>query len=147
MEISGSHSIKQSPQTLWFYLNDPEILARITPGLTDLESIGTDKFKAISVIKIGPVKASFEGILEMKEKTENKKMAVTIKQDSKIGNVNAVIEMVLTSGDGETTINYKGEAKMAGKLATMGQRIVESVVTSLSKQFFVNLENEFKANK
>lgn len=146
MEISGSHSINKSPEDIWLSLNNPDVLARITPGLTDLESIGIDKFRAISVIKIGPVKASFEGELEMKDKTENEKMVVTIKQDSKIGNVNAAIEMILVRGDGETTINYKGEAKMAGKLATMGQRIVGSVVTSLSKQFFVNLENEFKTN-
>ncbi len=146
MDIIGSHSINKSPEAIWSHLNNPEVLARITPGLTALDVIGEDRFKAISVIKIGPVKASFEGVLEMKDKVDNQKMTVAIKQDSKIGNVNAEIEMTLVKENDKTVINYKGEAKMAGKLATMGQRIVGSVVSSLSKQFFVNLENEFKTN-
>ncbi len=143
MEISGSHSIAQSPEVIWSYLNNPEVLARITPGLSNLESVGEDKFKAISEIKIGPVKAKFEGELELKEKVDNQSMVVAIRQDSKIGNVRAEIGMSLKAENGQTTIDYSGEAKIAGKLATMGQRIVGSVVTSLSKQFFVNLENEF----
>jgi len=144
MEISGSHSIAQSPEVIWSYLINPEILARITPGLNKLETLGNDKFKAISEIKIGPVKAKFEGELELKDKVDNQGMVVAIRQNSKIGNVRAEIGLSLKAENGQTTIDYDGEAKIAGKLATMGQRIVGNVVTSLSKQFFINLENEFK---
>ena len=146
MQITGSHSINQPASELWKYLNNSEVLARITPGLKELEMIEEDKFNAISEIKIGPVKAKFQGELEMQDKVDGKSMVVAIKQNSKIGNVTAAIGMKLEENEGITEVNYEGEAKMAGKLATMGQRIVGSVVSSLSKQFFVNLENEFKTN-
>ena len=144
MEITGSHAIDQSPEAIWTYLNDPAVLARITPGLTELESQGNDDFKAISVIRIGPVKAQFDGQLQMKDKVENESMTVAIQQDSKIGNVRAEIGMKLVQENDNTVINYTGEAKLVGKIASMGQRIVGGVVASMSKQFFVNLENEFK---
>ena len=144
MEIKGSHSLTQSPEAIWSQLNDPSVLARITPGLSRLENIEGDKFTAISEIKIGPVKARFEGELEMTNKVDGQSMVVEVRQTSKIGNVNAAISMSLDPENGETVINYAGEAKIVGKLATMGNRMVGSVVSKLSKQFFVNLENEFK---
>ena len=144
MEITGSHTIDRSAHEVWAYLIDPSVLSKITPGLTELVGLGNDEFKAISVIKIGPVKAQFEGKLSMVNKVDGEGMTVVIQQDSKIGNVRAEIGMKLIPDANQTTIDYTGEAKMAGKIATMGQRLVGGVVTSLSKQFFVNLENEFQ---
>ena len=45
--------------------------------------------------------------------------------------------------NGKTTeIDYKGDAKLSGRLAMMGQRIIGGVINSLSKQFFDALDKE-----
>jgi carbon monoxide dehydrogenase subunit G len=69
---------------------------------------------------------------------------IVMDQKSKIGNVTASIKMQLNTIDNSTEIDYKGEAKLSGKLAMMGQRIIGGVVKSLSKQFFMALDNEIK---
>ncbi len=142
MIIQGKYPIAASTPEVWNLLMDPEVLRRITPGISELDHLGDDKYKIISKIKIGPVKGSFVGLLEMIDKVENETTTLVINQKSKIGNVSADIKIELNTIDGTTEINYKGEARLSGKLAMMGQRIIGGVISSLSRQFFKALNNE-----
>ncbi|MDH5366504.1 MAG: carbon monoxide dehydrogenase subunit G [Cyclobacteriaceae bacterium] len=142
MIIKGKYPIDASAQNVWNHLMDPEVLKRITPGISDLQPLDKDKYLAISKIKIGPVSGSFEGELELKDIKDETHATIVINQKSKIGNVSAEIKMQLNKLENTTEIEYKGEAKLTGKLAMMGQRIIGGVVSSLSKQFFKTLNNE-----
>lgn len=146
MIVQGKHPIVGSSEDVWNHLMDPAVLERITPGLSTLDQVGNDKYKAISNIKIGPVKGSFEGELEIKDKVKNTGAILHIDQRSKIGNVSAEIKMHLITLDDTTEIEYKGEAKLSGKIAMMGQRIIGGVISSLSKQFFIALDKEINRN-
>ncbi len=146
MKVKGNHTINASSTTVWNLLMDSEVLARITPGISELEEVGTDKYKAISNIKIGPVKASFEGQLELQDKVEQESTKVVLDQKSKIGNAVATIDIKLNNlSDNETEISYEGDAKLSGRLATMGQRIIGGVVNTMSKQFFKALNKEIES--
>ena len=147
MIIQGKYSIEASTQDVWIHLLDPEVLKRVTPGITELNPLGDDKYQAISNIKIGPVKGSFEGQLELKDKVENSTATIVVDQKSKIGNVAAEIKIQLKTIGYTTEIDYQGEAKLSGKLAMMGQRIIGGVVSSLSKQFFKSLDKEINQVK
>jgi len=144
MIVQGKYLISASTQDVWNQLMDPEVLGRITPGVSDLSHLVDDKYKAISNVKIGPVNGTFEGLLEIKNKVENTAATIVIDQKSKIGNVAAEISMELISVENTTEIDYKGEAKLTGKLAMMGQRIIGGVISSLSKQFFKSLSTEIE---
>ena len=146
MKVKGNYTLSTNRSVIWDLLMDPEVLARITPGISELEEESTDHFKAISNIKIGPVKASFEGALSLKDKVDQESLTVAIDQKSKIGNVQAEIGITLAENDeGATEITYEGDAKLSGKLATMGQRIVGGVVSTMSKQFFKSLQKEIES--
>lgn len=125
---------------------DPEVLKRITPGISDLTPLGEDEYQAFSTIKIGPVKGNFKGQLKMKDKVENAAATIVIDQKSQIGNVSAEIRMQLNNIGNATEIDYEGNAKLSGKLAMMGQRIIGGVVSTLSKQFFKALDKEINHN-
>ena len=70
MIIQGKYPIEATTQDVWNSLMDPEVLKRITPGISELDLLGNDKYKIITNIKIGPVKGSFEGQLELMDKVE-----------------------------------------------------------------------------
>ena len=142
MIIQGKYPIAASIPDVWIRLTDPEVLRRITPGISELTDLGDDKYKFISNIKIGPVKGSFEGQLELVDKIENSTTTLVINQKSKIGNVSAEVKIQLNTINNTTEINYKGEARLSGKIAMMGQRIIGGVMNTLSKQFFKALNNE-----
>ncbi len=142
MKINGEYRFETNPESLWALIMDREVLERITPGIKTLEETDTDSYKAISEVKVGPVRGEFKGNLSLRNKVENESCLVVIDQKSKMGNVVAEIDMHLIGEDGKTRIEYTGDAKMSGMLATMGQRIMSGVISSLSKQFFQALEEE-----
>lgn len=145
MKIKGKHVLPTDISTLWPMLQDEEVLARISPGVSNIEKLGEDQYKAISEVSIGPVRGSFEGNLTLKDKVEHETMTLVLEQKSKIGNAEATIVMNLTEEvDGQSLLSYTGSAKMSGKLATMGQRIIGGVINTLSKQVFKELEKVIK---
>ena len=141
MKIKGQHQLSTDIATLWPMLQDEAVLARISPGVSDIVRLEEDQYKAISDISIGPVRGKFEGLLNIVDKKEHETMTLELEQKSKIGNAKASIKMNLTETEGNTTmVAYEGSAKLSGTLATMGQRIMGGVIKTLSKQVFKELE-------
>jgi len=141
MDIKGKHVIAAKVSEIYQLLQDQEVLARIAPGISRIEKVSDDQYKAISEISIGPVRGSFEGELSLTNKVEDKSMTLILQQKSKIGNAQASILMELSKGEADKTlITYKGKAKISGRLATMGQRILGGVISTLSKEVFKELD-------
>jgi uncharacterized protein len=143
MLLTGQHTVKASAQAIWDMMMDPDALARITPGITSLERVDADNFKAIATVKIGPVGASFTGTLKVSERNEPNSFKLSVQQNSKVGNANAIMDMHLKAlSPTETEVSFKGDVKLSGTLAVMGGRVIAPVANMLSKQFFEELEKE-----
>lgn len=122
---------------------DPVVLARITPGITHLERIDEDSFKAIAEIKIGPVGGAFTGTLKVMDRKEPHSFSLVVQQNSRIGNANAVVALELKEiAPGKTDVSFSGDVKLSGMMATMGNRVLGPVSNMLSGQFFKALEEE-----
>ncbi len=148
MKLQGDHKIVAPAQKIWDLLMDPVTLARITPGIDYLESVGTDQYDAVAEVKIGPVKGKFKGKVDVKNKKEPEAFTLVIDQKSKIGNAKAEVDIHLKEIDPETTtVRFDGDVRMSGILASTGQRVIGSVVSMLSRQFFTALENEVTEEK
>lgn len=145
MHLKGNHTFNASPEQIWKLLMDPEVLARITPGINKLEPTGEDQYSAIAEVKMGPVKGSFKGDLEVADKKEPEHFLLKVQQKSKIGNVAADVSIDLASADnGHTELAFDGKAKLSGLLARTGQRVLSGVASTLTKQFFSALEEELE---
>ncbi|MCB9288219.1 MAG: carbon monoxide dehydrogenase [Lewinellaceae bacterium] len=143
MHLKGTHKFHASANDLWSKLMDTGTLARITPGVSKLEEIGKDQYKAIAEVKMGPVSGSFSGNLNVQDKQEPRSFVLNIKQNSKIGNVAADVKIELQPvSDNETELSFDGKANLSGLLARTGQRVMSGVANTLSKQFFRALEEE-----
>jgi len=145
MILTGTHIVNAPAQTIWNMMMDPDTLAKITPGITSLERIDDDHFKAISDVKIGPVGGRFTGTLEVSERNEPNSFKLGVQQNSKIGNANALMNMRLKAiSETQTEVSFDGDVKLSGTLAVMGGRVITPVANMLSKQFFDELEKEVK---
>src|SRR3979411_1000845 len=67
MDFKGKYSIPAQPAAVWSALHEPQILAAAIPGCEGVERLSPTEFKARAVVKIGPVKARFEGKVELRE--------------------------------------------------------------------------------
>jgi len=143
MTLDGNYTLNAPRETIWDLLMDPEVLARITPGITSLEKIDDDNYKAVAQIKVGPVGGAFSGSLGLTDRKKPESFSISIQQNSKIGNANAVVHLTLAATDaGQTAVHYTGDVKLSGMLSTMGGRVITPVVKMLSEQFFEALEKE-----
>ena len=143
MELTGSHEISAGAQTLWNLLMDPDFLAKITPGITRMERVSDDNYLAIADVKIGPVKGSFKGEVQITEKSEPEAFTLLVQQKSSIGNVAASVRIRIQEITAEkSNIQFEGKAQLSGLLARTGQRVLSGVANTLSRQFFEALEAE-----
>ncbi len=126
---------------VWSMLMDPVTLAQIVPAVSSLELIGKNEYKALAEIKLGPVSGAFAGNLTLLNICENEGYSLHVKQTSKIGNADALINIALKSVDPDhTELTFDGDAKLSGLLARTGQRVISGVANTLTKQFFNNFE-------
>jgi len=147
MHLDGTHLLKAPRQKVWDLLLDSNTLAKVTPGITRLESIGGEKYKAIADVKIGPVSGSFTGQMEVTDKQEPESFVLKMMQNSKIGNVQAKGTIQLNAIDeSQTEVIFSGDAQLSGLLARTGQRVLSGVARTLTSQFFHALEEELEAS-
>jgi len=147
MDVKGNHVFKVSRERLWNYLMDPEVLAKITPGISKLEVTGTDAYNTISNIKIGPVKGAFKGKLKVEDKSEPNSFVINMEQLSKIGNAHAKINMRIEENEsGLAELFFDGNAKLSGMIARTGQRVLSGVANAITKEVFSALENHIDEN-
>lgn len=145
MQLSGKHVLHATPAKVWALLMDPDSLGRLVPGINSLEKIGDNSFTSVFDIKLGPVRGSFTGNLQLEDIVENKGYSLRLQQNSKIGHASAVVKIGLVPvGDFQTELDFDGDVKLSGLLASMGQRVIGGVANTLTKQFFHNLEKELE---
>ena len=144
MQLTGSHTFRAPRQVMWDLLNDPEVLARITPGVDTLEQTGPGQYQAVLHIKMGPINSTFNGALQVVDSKEPESYRLLIDVDGKIGQIAAEGHVRLAENHETTTVEVEGGSQLTGRLASMGQRLLSGVARMFTNQFFKALERELK---
>ena len=140
MDMQGSERIEAPVETVWLALNNPDILKQAIPGCESLEKTSDTTMAAKVVLKIGPIKAKFEGAVELRNL--NPPNSYTISGEGKgglAGFAKGGADVTLTSdGEGATVLTYTVKAEVGGKIAQLGSRLIESTSKKLAGEFFSN---------
>jgi carbon monoxide dehydrogenase subunit G len=136
--MEGEERIAAPVQKVWEALNDPEILKQAIPGCQSLEMNSPTEMAATVVLKIGPIKATFNG--EVKLKNLKPPHAYTIQGEGKggiAGFAKGGADVTLSEdGTDATILKYTAKAEVGGKIAQLGSRLIESTSKKLAAQFF-----------
>ena len=143
MELSDSRVINASPEVVWAAILDPEVLKACIPGCQEMSGSVEDGFEATVVQKIGPVKATFKGAVQILDVVPGQ--SCTISGEGKggpAGFAKGDAKVKLTPQDGGTLLEYAVEAKIGGKIAQLGSRIIDGVARKLADEFFAKFQSE-----
>ncbi|HEY2033702.1 MAG TPA: carbon monoxide dehydrogenase subunit G [Rhizomicrobium sp.] len=137
MDFSGRYLIPASPEIVWAALNDAEILKSCIPGCEKMTKTDATHFEAVVTLKVGPVKATFKGnvALENLDPPHN----ATLRgegQGGVAGFAKGEAEIVLTPENGNTALTYTAKANIGGKLAQIGQRLIDGAAKQIADDFF-----------
>lgn len=137
MELSDSRIIKAAPQTVWEGLLDKDVLKACVPGCEEMTGSPEDGFEAVVVQKVGPVKAKFKGTVTLSDMKPPE--SLTISGEGKggaAGFAKGSADVTLKEVPEGTELSYNVEAKVGGKLAQLGSRIIDGFAKKMADQFF-----------
>ncbi|MCZ4351853.1 carbon monoxide dehydrogenase subunit G [Roseovarius aestuarii] len=141
MQMSDTREIAADRATVWAALLSPEVLKECVPGATEVTGTPEDGFEAVVTQKVGPVKATFKGAVSVSNMVELQSLTLTGEgKGGAAGFAKGGADVRLEDTETGTRLIYDVEAKVGGKLAQLGSRIVDGFAKKMADQFFSNLE-------
>ena len=138
MVMDGQVQLPAAREVVWAKLNDPEVLKNCIPGCESLEKLSDTEFQAVAVNKVGPVKARFKGKIRLTDLDPPNGYRISGEGDGGVaGFAKGGATVALTPQDGGgTQLSYHVDAQIGGKLAQLGQRLVNGAAKKMADQFF-----------
>ncbi len=137
MEMSGTQRIEAPREAVWAALNDPEILKQCIPGCESVEKISDTEMTAKVTLKIGPVKASFTGSVTLSDLDPPNGYTITGEGSGGVaGHAKGGAKVRLTADGDATELTYEVSSQIAGKIAQLGSRLIDSTAKKLAGMFF-----------
>jgi carbon monoxide dehydrogenase subunit G len=142
MELTGEYTIQADRQKVWESLNDPEILKQCIPGCEEIEQSAENEFSAKVKAKVGPVNSRFSGKVTLSNLNPPESYTISGEGSGGAagfakGGADVKLEEIDAS---QTKLSYKVDAQVGGKLAQLGQRLIQSTANKYAKQFFDKFE-------
>ncbi len=137
MDLSGEYRIPAPRERVWAMLNDAEVLRECIPGCEELEKTADNAFSARVTIKVGPVKTTFNGAVTLENINAPESYTIAGEGKGGVAGFASGSADVHLAEDGDVTIlTYTAKARVGGKLAQLGSRLIDSTARKLAGQFF-----------
>jgi carbon monoxide dehydrogenase subunit G len=143
MKMSAEREIAAPKDLVWAALLDAEVLKACVPGCEELIGSAEEGFEATVVQKVGPVKATFKGVVSISDQVAGESLTLTGEgKGGAAGFASGKADVTLETTDGGTKLTYEVDAKVGGKLAQLGSRIIDSFAKKMADQFFERFQEQ-----
>ncbi|MBU6188273.1 MAG: carbon monoxide dehydrogenase subunit G [Betaproteobacteria bacterium] len=143
MDMQGSRQLAVTREQAWDALNDPEILKRCITGCEKFELTADNTYAIVVAIRIGPVSARFNGKVTLADIVVPESYALRFDaQGGAAGFGKGESQVLLVPNDQGVELRYTVKSTVGGKLAQIGQRLIDGVAKSLAEEFFSRFEAE-----
>jgi carbon monoxide dehydrogenase subunit G len=141
MKVEGEHIFKGTQKQVWDLFRDTDVMAAALPGTKKMEVVGENVYEAIMNVRVGPVVGEFSGNLVISNENFPETYTMTVDGRGKPGFLKGAGDIILSDqGDGSTLMKYTGDVQIGGKLAGVGQRLIDTVSKSIINQAFDTLD-------
>lgn len=145
MKLAGSHDLPYPREVVWEALMDPAVLANTLPGCEALERTDDGAFAGRLRVNVGPVRGEFRGTLELADPERPERYRMRVDGRGPSGFLSGEGEVRLEEVAGGTRLHYDLDARVGGRIAGVGQRVLDSSARSVARQGLEGLERELAA--
>ncbi|MFN2184572.1 MAG: SRPBCC family protein [Anaerolineae bacterium] len=145
MKLQGEYIFDGPREEVWEIIRDPEVLATALPGTQSLEQVGENEFEGTMHVRIGPVAGVFAGKIVVSDEVPPESCTLTVEGKGAPGFANGTGRVTLIEqGDDQTLLQYEGDMQVGGRLASVGQRLIDTASKSMIAQGLESLNNALK---
>jgi 2-furoyl-CoA dehydrogenase large subunit len=121
-------------------LLDPRELAAALPDCHELVETGENAYRADIAVGVGPVRGRYEARLSLSDLYAPRSLRLHGEGSGPLGIARGEgdVELVAT-GDGGTTVRYRYDVEVGGKVAAVGARMLDGAARILIGRFFERL--------
>ena len=135
MIVEGTYTFPGPREVVWTLLLDPEVLAKTMPGATSIARVSEDRYEGKMGVGIGPITAAeFDVVITMTEKVVPESYRMQIEGRGRFGFTRGHAAVRLTADGTSTIMHYEADMMVGGKIAAVGQRLLDSVSRMMLKQ-------------
>lgn len=146
MTMSGEVQLAAPRQVVWEKLNDPAVLKACIPGCEELEKTDDGGFQAVAKMKVGPVSARFKGRVMLSDLDPPNGYKISGEGEGGVaGFAKGGAVVGLAEKDGGTLLSYNVDAQIGGKLAQLGQRLINGAAKKLADEFFQKFADQVQS--
>ncbi len=144
MKLQGDYLFDAPVDEVWKALFDPVVLAAVMPGCEKLDLVDGAYVGDLN-IKVGPVQGKFSGKVDLKDIDEPRSYTMIVDGRGAPGFVKATASVKLEAeGTMQTRIRYDADAQVGGKIASVGERLLEASSRAVTKQSLDGLHANVK---
>lgn len=145
MDMQGSRQLAVTQQQAWDALNDPEVLKICIPGCSNVDAAGENQYMVGLALKIGPVSAKFSGKITLSDIQSPSSYSIAFDgQGGAAGFGKGSAQVTLAPNDAGCSLTYVVHATVGGKVAQLGQRLIDGTAKSLADGFFKRFDEEMQ---
>jgi carbon monoxide dehydrogenase subunit G len=135
MELVGEYIFEGPRDQVWELIRDPEVLASALPGMQSINQVSDGEYEGEMNVRIGPVAGVFAGRVVISEEIPPESFKLSVEGQGAPGFCSGTGQVrLMDQGDDTTLMKYEGQLQIGGRLATVGQRMVETVSKSMTRQ-------------
>ena len=145
MEMQGNRQLAVNQQQAWDALNDPEVLKVCIPGCDKIEASGENQYSMGVSLKIGPLAAKFSGKIALSDIQAPNSYTIGFEgQGGPAGFGKGQAKVQLQPNAAGVELVYSVHASVGGKIAQVGQRLIDGVAKSMAEDFFKRFDGEMQ---
>jgi carbon monoxide dehydrogenase subunit G len=134
VDIAGDYLFEAPRDMVWEALLDPNVLGSIMPGGKGFEQTGDNQYSGVLEVKVGPVQGTFQGQIQLSDIIAPESYHIVVDGKGATGYVKGSGSLKLEARDQQTHMQYSGQAQVGGRIASVGQRLIDSAARSIIRQ-------------